>query len=201
MTEEKTEYPMAVDAPDSDVTPLTLTMVSDILALSRESPRKRMVQRLHKNNDAGVHKMFNAMQPGTYITPHRHMHPEKTETVVVVSGAMLFVEFEDTGEYRKHTLLQPGTETFGVDVAPHIYHTFVTLKPDTLIFEIKDGPYDKDTDKDIPDWSPREGTPEAEPYLLDLIKHLADLANSAAEKAEQVEKSGLTGGNGDHPSE
>lgn len=184
MTEEKTEYPMAVDAPEGDVIPLTLTMVRELLVHSQESPRKRMTQRLHRTDDDSVHRMFNALQPGTYITPHRHLDQKKSETVLVVSGAMLFVEFEDTGEYKTHTLLQPGTEIFGVDVAPHVYHTFVALKPDTLIFEVKDGPYAKATDKDIPEWAPREGSEEAEPYLLELIKHLAELTNAAAERAE-----------------
>jgi len=187
MSEDKKEHPTAVAAPDSDVTPLTLTMVGELLAMSRQSPRKRMIQCLHKTQDAGVHKMFNALQPGTYVTPHRHMHPEKTETIIVVSGSMLFVQFTEDGTLDTHTLLQPGTEVFGVDVAPHIYHTFIALKQDTLIFEVKDGPYEHDTDKDIPAWAPKEGTEEAEPYLLELLKQLAELANvaGAADQAGQ----------------
>ncbi len=129
--------------------------------------------------------MFNALQPGTYVTPHRHMNPEKTETILVISGSMLFVQFDEMGKLLNHTLIQPGTEVFGIDVAPHIYHTFIALKPDTLLFEIKDGPYDHDTDKDIPDWAPREGTEEAELYLLDLIKLLAEQANAAAEELKE----------------
>ncbi len=187
MTEEKKDYPTAVAAPDGDITPLTLTMVGELLALSRETPRKRMIQRIHKTQDAGVHKMFNALQPGTYVTPHRHMHPEKTETILVISGSMLFVEFSEMGKLEKHTLLQPGTEIFGIDVAPHVYHTFIALKPDTLIFEVKDGPYEHDTDKDIPDWAPKEGSAEAEPYLLDLLKSLAERANAQAEEMDAAE--------------
>ncbi len=188
MTKEKKEYPAAVDAPNTDVVPLTLTMVGKLLVMARESPRKRVIQRIHKQDSEGVHRMFNAMQPGTYIMPHRHLNPKKTETIVVISGAVLYVEFEESGEYRSHTLLQPGTESFGIDVAPHVYHTYVVLKPDTIMFEVKEGPYSPGSDKDIPDWAPREGSPEAEPYLLEMIKHLADLATAAAEKAEIAEK-------------
>lgn len=184
MSEEQKDFPTALDAPDTDVTPMTLNMVSDLLALSRESPRKRIIQMMHKTHDAGVHKMFNAMQPGTYVTPHRHMHPTKTETVLVISGAMLFVEFTDDGEIKEHTLIQPGTQIFGIDVAPHVFHTFVVLKPDTLIFEVKDGPYVRETDKDIPDWAPREGTEEANDFLLALLKDLADRTTAAAEEAK-----------------
>lgn len=188
MSDAQKDFPTAVPAPETEVTPLTLTMVSNILNMSRESPRKRVIQRVHKGDDAGVHKMFNALQPGTYVPPHRHMDPAKTETVLVISGALLYVEFDKMGVMTKHTLVQPGTEIFGIDVLPHIYHTFVALKPDTLIFEVKDGPYDRETDKDIPDWAPAEGTPEAEPYLLNLIKLLADKANEAAEEAKAAEE-------------
>lgn len=187
MSEEIKEFPVAVDAPEGDVVPLTLTMVGELLALSQESPRKRMIQKIHKDHGSNVHKMFNAMQPGTYITPHRHMHPEKTETLLVVSGAILFVEFSDMGKMGTHTLLQPGTEIFGIDVAPHVYHTFIALKPDTLIFEIKDGPYEKSFDKDIPDWAPREGSVEAEQYLLDMLKELSARTNEAVAQAEATD--------------
>jgi len=187
MSEEKQEFPTAVPAPDTDVTPLTLTMVGDLLALSRESPRKRMIQCVHKGDDAGVHKMFNALQPATYITPHRHSNPVKTETVLLVSGSMLYVEFTEDGKLKDHILIQPGTENFGIDVAPHVFHTFIALKPDTLLFEIKDGPYAAISDKDIPDWAPAEGTEEANAFLLSLLKELAERTNAAAEEAKAAE--------------
>ncbi|OIQ50153.1 hypothetical protein BerOc1_02083 [Pseudodesulfovibrio hydrargyri] len=180
MSEEK-NYPTALEAPTGDITPLTLSLVGKLLAQSRQSPRKRILQKLHQSLDATAHRMFNAMQPGTYITPHRHLDPAKEETILVMAGSMLFIRFTDDGEIAEQILLQPGTETFGVDVAPHVYHTYVPLKADTLVFECKTGPYSVESDKDVPDWAPREGTPEAEPYLLELLKTLAAKANAEAE--------------------
>lgn len=184
MSEDNKDYPTAVAAPDGDIVPLTLTMVGNLLAASRESPRKRMLQRLHKSHDATTHRMFNALQPGTYITPHRHLHPTKCETIMVISGSVLFVRFTEDGDIADHTLLQPGTETFGVDVAPHVYHTYVALKPDTLIFEVKDGPYAPATDKDIPAWAPAEGADGAEAYMLGMLKGLAERAAAQADAAK-----------------
>ncbi|BDQ38132.1 hypothetical protein SYK_24920 [Pseudodesulfovibrio nedwellii] len=189
MTQQSTELPVAMDAPDTDVTPLSLTMVGDLLAQSREAPRKRMLQKLHTSHDALAHRMFNAMQPGTYVMPHRHLDPPKDETVLVMAGSMLYVQFSDDGKVEQTILLQPGTENFGIDVAPHVYHTFIPLKPDTLIFETKTGPYKPDSDKNIPEWAPREGSPEAEPYLLDMIKSLAEKANAAVDKMKAEEAS------------
>lgn len=163
-------------------------MVGDLLAKSRESPRKRLIQCVHKSDDAGVHKMFNALQPGTYITPHRHMDPLKTETVIIVSGPLLYVEFSEEGEIANHVLIQPGTEIFGLDVAPHVYHTFIPLKPDTIMFEVKDGPYVATSDKDIPAWAPAEGTEDANTFLLALLKDLAERTTAAAEQAKAEEE-------------
>ncbi|WP_229590745.1 WbuC family cupin fold metalloprotein [Pseudodesulfovibrio sediminis] len=190
MTEEKIHIPTALDAPDTDVTPLTLSLLGQLLSLSRESGRRRMLQKLHKSDEASVHRMFNALQPGTYFMPHRHLDPIKDETILVMAGAMMFIEFTDEGEIARNILLQPGTEIFGVDVAPHVYHTYIPLKPDTLIFECKTGPYVAETDKNVPDWAPREGSPEAEPYLLNLIKVLAEQASVAAEQAKADEDKG-----------
>jgi cupin fold WbuC family metalloprotein len=189
MSEEKNHL-TALEAPEGEVTPLTLSLVGRLLALSRQSPRKRMLQKLHKSLDAPAHRMFNALQPGTYVMPHRHLDPAKEETVLVMAGSMLFIRFTDDGEIADQVLLQPGTETFGVDVAPHVYHTYVPLKPDTLVFECKTGPYEAGTDMDVPDWAPREGTPEAEPYLLEMLKALAAKANAEAEavKADRGEE-------------
>lgn len=187
MTEEK-QFPMALDAPDTDISPLTLSMVGQLLNLSRKSPRLRMLQKIHKSHDSNVQRMFNALQPGTYLMPHRHLNPRKEETIMVVAGSLLFIEFTDEGEITNTILLQPGTENFGVDVAPHIYHTYIPLKPDTLMLEIKDGPYAATNDKDVPAWAPREGTPEAEPFLLNMIKDLAERANAAAEEAKAAQQ-------------
>jgi len=187
MTEEKL-FPTSLDASDEDVTLLTLTQVGELINLSRQSPRKRMLRKLHKSEDSAVHRMFNALQPGTYVAPHRHLDPSKDETVLVISGSMLFVEFTETGEIVRHVLLQPGTENFGVDVAPHIYHTYVPLKQDTLIFEVKTGPYSRTSDKDVPGWAPAEGSPEAESYLLAMLKKLAEEATSAAQAAQADEE-------------
>lgn len=194
MSEEKKDFPLAMDAPDTDVTPLTLSMVRVVLEQSDLSPRKRFLQKLHKSHEAGAHRMFNAFQPGTYLTPHRHLHPRKDETVIVIAGSLLFVEFTDEGEICNTLLLQPGTENFGIDVAPHVYHTYIPLKPNTLVFEVKDGPYTAASDKDFPAWAPKEGTDEAQQYLLDMIKGLAEKAGAAAEAAKiaEAEEAGST---------
>ena len=65
-------------------------------------------------------------------------------------------------------VLAAGAEVVGLDVRPGVYHTVVTLEPDTVVFEAKTGPYNERVDKDFAPWAPAEGSPEAQRYLATL---------------------------------
>ncbi len=79
------------------------------------SPRLRKNRNLHAMEDP-VHRLFNAIEPGSYIRPHRHLHPPKTETMVVVAGRLGFMSFRDDGSVAERVVLDAAGETFGVDV-------------------------------------------------------------------------------------
>src|SRR5450432_849136 len=64
---------------------------------SRLSARKRMIQPFHRTEHAGLHRMFNAVQPGSYIAPHRHLDPPKDESWIVLQGALVFFTFDESG--------------------------------------------------------------------------------------------------------
>ena len=70
LTNEK-PFPLAIEAPDAKVIALTAEMLAKASTLARQSPRGRIIQRLHKRDDAPLHRMFNVMQPGSYARPHR----------------------------------------------------------------------------------------------------------------------------------
>ena len=162
-------FPMALEAPDTTMTLLTREMADNALAMAAQSPRGRIIQRLHKDNADTLHRMLNAMQPGTYFRPHRHLDPPKSEAVIVLRGALRVIEFSPDGDVLGWADMRPGGEVFGVDSVPGVYHTFIVLEPDTLIFESKDGPYQRATDKDFPDWAPEEGGPDCRTYLEYLL--------------------------------
>ena len=112
--------------------------------------------------------MFNALQPGTYIPPHRHALPPKAESILVLRGSLCFVTFDETGRVDQIADLAAGSDVFGVDVAAGIYHTFFILEADTVVFEVKPGPYSPINDKDFAPWAPREGEAAAAEYLAML---------------------------------
>ena len=49
----------------------------------------------------------------------------------------------------------------GIELAEDQFHTLVALEPDTVMFELKQGPYIPTTDKDFLSAFPVEGSPEA----------------------------------------
>lgn len=156
---------MALDAPESSVTKLDRSILDTALAESRNSPRKRIIQPLHKEADATLHRMLNCMQPGTYIRPHRHVDPPKAESFVFLSGAARQLIFDDEGTVTESFVIRAGSEIFGADIEPGVWHTWIVLEPDTVAFEVKPGPYTRSSDKDFAPWTPEEGTAEAEEFV------------------------------------
>ncbi len=167
-----TSFPMALPAPAADVVTLTHDLVQPGVEQSRLSPRLRIIQPLHKSDDAILHRMFNVMQPGTYIRPHWHRDPPKDESLVVLQGRIAVFVFSDCGEVRDVITLSAGAPSFGVDFVAGVCHSFMVLAPDTVVFEVKPGPYVRLTDKDFASWAPAEGDDDVCAFMNELEKHL-----------------------------
>jgi cupin fold WbuC family metalloprotein len=133
---------------------------------ARRNPRRREIHVLHRGDADTLHRMLNALQLGTYVRPHRHLEPPKAEAFVVLQGAAAFVPFLDDGtvDLDGLTLLDRERGALAVDCREGIWHSFLALEPDTVLYEVKPGPYDAATDKEFAPWAPGEGTPEAEGY-------------------------------------
>jgi cupin fold WbuC family metalloprotein len=114
--------------------------------------------------------MLNAMEPGTYIRPHRHSAPPKAESLVLLRGRLGIVVFDEHGALidEDSCELSPDGSTLGVDLRAGVWHTMLALEPGTVIFEVKPGPYERAADKDFASWAPREDTPAAAEYLREL---------------------------------
>lgn len=158
-------FPVALPPPAGPVTVLNRPLLAAAIQASRQSPRRRIILPLHKDNSAALQRMFNVVQPRSYLRPHRHATPPKAENLLLWQGAMAFFEFSEQGELRRRWILRASGPDFGVDIEPGVFHTFVALEPDTIVFETKSGPYEPIQDKDFAGWAPAEGTPEADVYL------------------------------------
>lgn len=156
---------LALPGPVGDVVTLDEALLRRGTEAARQSPRRRMMVPLQRRAE-GVQRMLNFLQPGTYIRPHRHPLPGHVECVAVVQGVVGVLEFSPEGGVRGHWRLEAGRPTAClVDIDAGVWHGMVALAEDTVILEIKCGPYDPRRDKEFPAWAPEEGTAEASQAL------------------------------------
>jgi cupin fold WbuC family metalloprotein len=166
------EYPLALPPPPGPITALSTALLEQVIEQSRGSPRGRIILPFHLGPQDHLHRMLNAMQPGSFVQPHRHLDPPKAECIVVLRGAVGYVTFTADGQVDRSLQVAAGGAEFGVDSQPGVYHTFFALQPDTVVFEVKPGPYDPASDKDFAPWAPPEGTPESAAYLAALVRRV-----------------------------
>jgi cupin fold WbuC family metalloprotein len=127
--------------------------------------RRRKHFNFHKSYDETVQRLLNAIEPGSYIRPHMHRDPDKLEVFLVLKGRLLVIEFEEDGSIREHFLLDPKTGNVGVEIHPGNYHMVIALDPGSVAYEVKNGPFDPNSDKRFALWAPEEGTEEGLKYL------------------------------------
>jgi cupin fold WbuC family metalloprotein len=164
--------------PTGDVCWITKDLLQGAIAASHRSPRLRVIQPFHRDESATLQRMFNAVQPGSYIPPHRHLDPPKAESWIVLRGSLAFFTFDDAGAIEQCLEVRAGGDVFGVDLEPGVYHTFFALEPDTVVYEVKNGPYSPANDKAFAAWAPREGSAEASAYLAALEREYAQRSST-----------------------
>ena len=136
------------------------TLIRGLCADAAESHRQRVTFLLHDGLADPVQRFLNVMQPGTYVRPHRHDDPAKWELTVLLSGRMVMLILEADGIVRERIELDAAGPERGLELPPRAWHTSAVLAPNTVLLEIKPGPYDPLTDKDFATWAPAEGQTE-----------------------------------------
>lgn len=156
------------------VTEFAATFLDALSADAAKSNRLRQHSNVHRSYQESCQRLFNAIEPGSYIRPHRHLHDPKTECMIAVRGLMTLVTFDDVG-YVTNAIrfgAQGGAKEaqygVGVEIPPGIWHTVIAHVPDSILFEVKAGPFDPDQAKEFADWAPEDGTLAAKDYLLSL---------------------------------
>jgi len=162
--------PAATRATHEVAAPITKELVAAKAAHARESDRQRDIHIFHADESDTLQRMLNALQPGTYVQPHRHITPPKAEAIVLLQGAIGFVPFLDDGSIDRDNwlLVDESVGCIGIDYRAGIWHTFFAIAEDTVLFEVKPGPYDAATDKEFASWAPAEGDAGALAYLAEV---------------------------------
>ena len=118
------------------------------------SPRLRMNYNIHTRLDDPVNRMLNALEPGTYLRPHRHLSPPKTESYVVLLGELDVLIFDDAGNLLQRQPLNPEMGNYGIDIPAGVWHCMIVKQPKTVIYEVKEGPFSPIITDDFAPWSP-----------------------------------------------
>ncbi|MBE7439898.1 MAG: WbuC family cupin fold metalloprotein [Spirochaetales bacterium] len=138
---------------------------------ARQKERLRTNHNFHQDLSENPNRFLNVMIQGTYIAPHHHSDPPKSESFVMLEGEVAFFLFEKDGRIcdRYDLSAAPGSLLRGIDIGPGIYHSIVVLSPHAICFEVKPGPYAAVNDKAFASWAPRENEPGIETYVQSLL--------------------------------
>lgn len=135
---------------------------------AKTSPRQRMNYNFHQLEDP-VNRLLNAMEPGTYIQPHKHENPDRFEVFLVLRGRFLVIVFDDEGHITDKTILDSRHGNYGVEIPEKTYHTLLSLESGSVAYEVKEGPYIPASAKNFAPWAPAEGDAAVPGYLQKLL--------------------------------
>ena len=115
------------------------SLLNEVLAQAKASPRLRMNYNFHQSLDEKCHRMLNAVEPGTDIPIHRH--PTKDESFVMLRGKVRSTTYNDDGSVIESVVLSQEDGLYGVDIPQGVWHKLESLEPGSVVFECKEGPF------------------------------------------------------------
>lgn len=146
---------------------ITPALLDGLTQKALQAPRLRTNHNFHQSFEENPNRFLNVMVKGTYVTPHRHTTPPKSESFVVLRGQLLFITFDNEGGLQTVTRLGI-KDNYGIDIAPGIWHSIIVESDTAICFEVKPGPYAPASDKDFAPWAPREGDAACAEYAAQL---------------------------------
>jgi len=147
-------------------------LIEPIIKEGQVSARKRKNFNFHPSASDPMHRMIHASNKRTYVQPHKHENPDKTEAFIMLKGRVVVIEFNDEGEIVDHIIMDPTTGNHGVEIPPRVWHSLITLENDSVFYEVKNGPWDPSDDKFFAPWAPQENENESENYMHNLLQKL-----------------------------
>lgn len=158
-----------VQSKDSGVQVIDRELCDQVSESARKSVRLRMNYNFHTDTADSLNRLLNAMEPGTYIRPHRHLNPDKEDVILVLRGAVSCFVFDSVGRVTQRVDLSPEEGRYGLEIAPGRWHSLVVTAPHTVLYELKRGPYQPIPSEDFAPWAPDGSDVEAVREYLDML--------------------------------
>jgi cupin fold WbuC family metalloprotein len=148
------------------------SLFDSVAAQAEASPRLRMNYNFHSGPADNPHRFLNVLLRDTYIRPHRHLDPPKSEAFIVLEGIAEVILFDEHGTVTgRHQLgaESPQGRLWGIDIPPGVWHTILARTARAVCFEVKPGPWIPANDKEFATWAPAEADPAAAAYREALL--------------------------------
>jgi len=145
-------------------------VLNELSARAKASSRQRMNLNYHCGDSDVLQRMLNAMEPPTYVRPHKHENPDKREVFVILKGRFAVIIFDDNGQIEACNFLDRDKGNYAIEIPPKKWHMIISLEENSVYYELKDGPYNVLNDKQFAEWAPEEGSENAIEYLERIKK-------------------------------
>ena len=117
---------------------------------ARAGARRRSHILLHENHEDQVQRLLIGLEPDSYVRPH--VHSEQWEMIVLLRGRIDVLIFGPQAELMQR--LSMSVRSPVVQIPRGICHSGVALEPETLVLEVKPGPF---RPNEFAQWAPEEG--------------------------------------------
>lgn len=156
---------------------LTPAMLDQLTANAAGATRLRSNQNVHTELADPIQRLAIAMEPSTYVRPHRH--PQTWELLIALRGQFVFTVFDDAGNIVNHQILGGENGTTALEIPAGTWHTVTVTQPGSIVFEVKHGPYLPTEPADFASWSAPEGSAEAKTFLTHMEAIAATVVGQA----------------------
>lgn len=147
-------------------------LLDKVTTEAQSSARLRMNYNFHEQLDDPINRLINAIEPESYLRPHRHLNPDKEEIFLILRGSAVLFLFDETGNITEQILLNPKQGSYGAEIGPGVWHTLLVLESGTVIYEVKQGPFAPLSPENFAPWSPAPEDVEDVKRYMDTLREL-----------------------------
>ena len=144
-------------------------LLNETTKRAKQSPRLRINYNFHEKLDDPINRLLNAMDPGTYIRPHRHLNPDKEEIFILLKGRVIVFIFDEEGHITEKKIIDPKQGIYGAEIKAGVWHGLLVLESGSVIYEIKQGPFAPLPPDNLASWSPAAEDTEAVKKYMDFL--------------------------------
>ena len=126
---------------------LDKVLLDSVSAEAKASSRLRMARDMRTTPADKSQRMLNAIEPGTELPIHRHRN--SSESCIILRGRAEEIFYDNEGNITERIIMRPKSDCVGVNIEKGRWHRIVSLEPNTVIFEAKDGAYEPVSPEDI----------------------------------------------------